>query len=169
VGYYIEPLPTTLVEPKWKVQFVSYQKKYIKEMNSKAKKPKKTWDVEKDRWMSLGFCKSMKIEEARARGKQLNIQVELLSGRFSNSVMKVMTTKKTGLFPEQKQISLSCSCPDGARMCKHVAATLYGVGTRLDESPELLFKLRKINHMDLITEASAGNSIQSSKGSGDKL
>ncbi len=100
---------------------------------------------------------------------QIDSLVELLSGRFSNSVMKVMTTKKTGLFPEPRQISLSCSCPDGARMCKHVAATLYGVGTRLDESPELLFKLRKVNHMDLVTEAGAGNSIQSSRGKKDKL
>ena len=30
-------------------------------------------------------------------------------------------------------------------MCKHVAATLYGVGARLDEDPLLFFTLRGIN------------------------
>jgi len=100
---------------------------------------------------------------------QIDSLVELLSGKLSNSVMKVMTTKKTGLFPAPKQISLNCSCPDSAIMCKHVAATLYGVGTRLDESPELLFELRNVDYMDLITEAGAGGSIQNVKGKKDKL
>ena len=42
-----------------------------------------------------------------------------------------------------------CSCPDWAGMCKHVAATLYGVGNRLDHQPELLFKLRQVDHLEL--------------------
>ena len=100
---------------------------------------------------------------------QIDSLVELLGGEFSDSVMKIMTTKKTGLFPAPKQISLSCSCPDGATMCKHVAATLYGVGVKLDESPELLFELRKVDHMDLITEANTGRNIQSGTGKKDKL
>ena len=48
------------------------------------------------------------------------------------------------------EISLSCSCPDWAVMCKHVAAVLYGVGARLDESPELLFLLRGVDQEELI-------------------
>ena len=43
-----------------------------------------------------------------------------------------------------------CSCPDWASMCKHVAAVLYGVGSRLDSKPELLFLLRGVNHEELI-------------------
>jgi len=35
-------------------------------------------------------------------------------------------------------------------MCKHVAATLYGVGVLLDRSPELFFKLRGVDHLELI-------------------
>ena len=38
-------------------------------------------------------------------------------------------------------------------MCKHVAAVLYGIGTRLDEDPGLFFVLRKVKRDDLITEA----------------
>ena len=50
-----------------------------------------------------------------------------------------------GLFPEPKEIGFSCSCPDWADMCKHVAAALYGVGTRLDTDPVLFFTLRGID------------------------
>ncbi|MBI4508520.1 MAG: hypothetical protein HY698_02710, partial [Deltaproteobacteria bacterium] len=40
--------------------------------------------------------------------------------------------------------------------CKHVAAVLYGIGARLDERPELLFKLRKVDENELIANAGAG-------------
>ena len=50
-----------------------------------------------------------------------------------------------GLFPTPREISFSCSCPDWAVMCKHVAAALYGVGARLDEDPTLFFSLRGID------------------------
>ena len=61
----------------------------------------------------------------------------------------------TGLFPTPKEIEFSCSCPDGAYMCKHVAAVLYGVGARLDHQPELLFRLRNVHEQDLIASAAA--------------
>ncbi len=38
-------------------------------------------------------------------------------------------------------------------MCKHVAATLYGIGARLDDEPDLFFKLRRVEMKDLATEA----------------
>jgi uncharacterized Zn finger protein len=41
-------------------------------------------------------------------------------------------------------------------MCKHVAAVFYGVGARLDEKPELLFTLRKVDAKDLVARAGAG-------------
>ena len=41
-------------------------------------------------------------------------------------------------------------------MCKHVTAVLYGVGVRLDEQPELLFRLRNVDAADLVAQASAG-------------
>ena len=79
--------------------------------------------------------------------------VELLRGRLSAAVMGIMTHPTEGLFPRAKEIEMSCSCPDYAVMCKHVAATLYGVGARLDSRPELLFVLRGIDQMQLIDEA----------------
>jgi uncharacterized Zn finger protein len=79
--------------------------------------------------------------------------MDLLQGKLSGQVMEIITRRETGLFPRPAEIGLSCSCPDWAGMCKHVAATLYAVGARLDESPELLFVLRGADHLELLTEA----------------
>jgi len=76
--------------------------------------------------------------------------IELLQGRLSQAVMETVTRRGEGLFPLPRQISLRCSCPDAASMCKHVAATLYGVGARLDKEPELLFRLRHVDPQELI-------------------
>jgi uncharacterized Zn finger protein len=82
--------------------------------------------------------------------------VELLQGRFSKGVMERVCLPGKGLFPSPKEIELSCSCPDWADMCKHVAAVLYGVGARLDASPELLFTLRGVDHTELLAKAGEG-------------
>jgi uncharacterized Zn finger protein len=82
--------------------------------------------------------------------------VELLQGRFSKGVMERVCQPGKGLFPSPKEIELSCSCPDWADMCKHVAAVLYGVGARLDKSPELLFTLRGVDHAQLVAKAGEG-------------
>lgn len=82
--------------------------------------------------------------------------VELLQGRFSNGVMERLCQQKTGLFPSPSEIEFSCSCPDWASMCKHVAAVLYGVGARLDHEPGLLFPLREVDQDELIANAGKG-------------
>jgi uncharacterized Zn finger protein len=79
--------------------------------------------------------------------------VELLQGRLANGVMDRVCRKGDGLFPSPQEIKLSCSCPDWADMCKHVAAALYGVGTRLDEKPQLLFVLRDVDENELLAIA----------------
>lgn len=82
--------------------------------------------------------------------------VELLQGRFSNAVMEHLCRQQTGLFPTPAEIQFSCTCPDWASMCKHVAAVLYGIGARLDHKPELLFRLRKVDERDLLARAGEG-------------
>ena len=78
--------------------------------------------------------------------------VELLQGRFSKGVMERICRQGTGLFPKPAEIRFSCSCPDYASMCKHVAASLLGVGARLDAKPELLFRLRGVDENDLVAD-----------------
>ena len=79
--------------------------------------------------------------------------VELLQGKLSKAVMERICRQREGLFPSPTEIKLSCSCPDWAGMCKHVAAVLYGVGARFDHQPELLFRLRGVDEMELIAQA----------------
>jgi uncharacterized Zn finger protein len=81
--------------------------------------------------------------------------VELLSGKLSKNVMERVCREGDGLFPAPAEIKMSCSCPDGARMCKHVAAALYGAGARLDAAPDLLFTLRGVDRSELIAKAGA--------------
>ncbi len=82
--------------------------------------------------------------------------VGLLRGELSAPVLAVLADPKAGLFPEPREITMACSCPDWAGMCKHVAAVLYGVGARLDERPELFFTLRQVDQTELLSSATSG-------------
>ena len=106
----------------------------------------KVTPVSKARWRSI--CEDC--------AGAIDSLVELLQGRFSKGVMERICRQGSGLFPSPPEIRLSCSCPDWASMCKHVAAVLYGIGARLDHQPELLFKLHKVDEKELIAKASKG-------------
>ncbi len=79
----------------------------------------------------------------RCTSKVSNLE-QLMTGCFPEE-MKELFGGKEGLFPSPREISFTCSCPDWALMCKHVAAVLYGVGVRFDEDPLLFFQLRGID------------------------
>jgi len=95
--------------------------------------------------------------------------IELLQGKFSKAVMEIITHPEKGLFPHPKEIKLSCSCPDWADMCKHVAAVLYGVGARLDDKPEELFMLRQADHIELIANADTTSLTKSTANQNDQI
>ncbi len=78
---------------------------------------------------------------------------DLLAGKFPKALGEIFLAEGKGLFPTPKEISFDCSCPDWASMCKHVAATLYGVGVRLDEDPLLFFTLRQADTEGLVAHA----------------
>src|SRR5208283_242632 len=99
--------------------------------------------LKKDIWQTiLDQCQGM-----------LESLQELLNGSFPKTIGEIFTHADSGLFPSPKEIKFSCSCPDWAGMCKHVAATFYGIGARLDESPELFFRMRNVEMGDLIGQA----------------
>ena len=100
---------------------------------------------------------------------QIGTMLELLQGRFSTHVMAVVTDRSNGLFPDPKEITLNCDCPDWAMMCKHVAAALYGIGARLDNKPELLFRLRNVDQQALIGAELALTSSSERKGKRRRL
>ena len=101
---------------------------------------------------------------------QIGSLLELLQGRLSDHVMEVVTDRQEGLFPLPGEMSFHCSCPDSARMCKHIAAVLYGVGARLDSKPELLFTLRGVDHEELIAaDAEKAVAAATSRGKSKRL
>jgi len=110
------------------------------------------YDVKID--ISVLSAKEWQSIKKRCAG-QVGSLVELLQGKLAKGVIEIVTAKADGLFPKPSEIKMSCSCPDWAGMCKHVAAVMYGIGARLDKQPELLFLLRKVDHLELIEEAAS--------------
>ena len=95
--------------------------------------------------------------------------VELLQGKLSKPVMERVCRQADGLFPKPADIKFSCSCPDGASMCKHVAAALYGAGARLDAEPELLFRLRAVDAGEIFANFDAALPASRGGGAGTRL
>jgi uncharacterized Zn finger protein len=95
--------------------------------------------------------------------------IELLQGRLAKGVMERICRQGDGLFPTPAEIRFSCTCPDHASMCKHVAAVLYGVGARLDVQPELLFRLRAVDERDLIAQIDSAIPMAMAAPSGELL
>jgi uncharacterized Zn finger protein len=87
------------------------------------------------------------IDQCRGRIDSLEA---LLTGTLPRAMETILTQQGQGIFPSPREITFDCSCPDWASMCKHVAATLYGVGARLDTDPSLFFLLRNVNKQDLV-------------------
>ncbi len=102
-----------------------------------------------DVWKAIG----------RDCAEEIDSLFDLLQGRFNEGVMQRLTRAEEGLFPHKNQISMSCTCPDSAGVCKHIAATFYGVAARLDRQPELLFKLRNVDHLELIGQATSAANL----------
>ncbi|MEO5769848.1 MAG: SWIM zinc finger family protein [Polyangia bacterium] len=106
---------------------------------------------------------------AAASAGQIDSLVTLLQGSLPESLLEQVTNRDTGLFPAPREIDLDCSCPDWADMCKHVAAALYGVGARLDDQPDLLFTLRGVNQLDLVSNAMAAGADTVAAPAGTRL
>ena len=97
-------------------------------------------------------------EIIRKCGRRVENLEKMLAGDFPTE-LKELFTERDGLFPAPKEISFLCSCPDWALMCKHVAASLYGVGARLDQDPSLFFTLRGIE-MERFIDVAIANRVE---------
>ena len=96
-------------------------------------------------------------------GQQISSLLDLMRGKMPPAVLERLTAPEKGMFPTPKEMKFKCSCPDYASVCKHVAATLYGVGYLLDAEPELFFTMRGVDQAELVSEAfsstSAGDAL----------
>jgi uncharacterized Zn finger protein len=77
-----------------------------------------------------------------AMSEQAIFAAKLLAGEMPNDIEDAFNSAKISLFPMKKDINTTCSCPDFANPCKHIAAVYYLLGERFDEDPFLIFLLR---------------------------
>jgi uncharacterized Zn finger protein len=78
-----------------------------------------------------------------AMAQQALFAAKLLAGEMPADIEEAFNTAGMFLFPSsRKDLSTSCSCPDWANPCKHIAAVYYLLGERFDEDPFMIFQLR---------------------------
>lgn len=97
---------------------------------------------------------------------------DLIQGKFPKELEDLFLSEQSNLFPTEEEIHFQCDCPDYAMMCKHVVATLYGVGAKFDEDPLLFFKLRNIDVDNLISstiEKTSNELIDKSKNKSERI
>ncbi len=63
------------------------------------------------------------------------------------------------------RLNATCSCPDTAIPCKHIAAVILYIARVLDYNPFLLLELRGKSKSEILNELSLGQGAKSKKGS----
>lgn len=96
--------------------------------------------------------------------QQVSSLLDLMRGKLPDAVLARLTDPKQGMFPSPEELKFQCSCPDYAMMCKHIAATLYGVGHLLDSEPGLFFKMRGVDQSELVCDALTTQSVDDAIG-----
>ena len=95
----------------------------------------------------------------------------LILGEVPPTVEKAFAGSKVKLLPRTgKEIHSSCSCPDWANPCKHVAGVYYHVAALLDRDPLLLFEVRGMDRAKLrqaVAQSEFGAALAGAAGSGD--
>lgn len=80
---------------------------------------------------------------ADAMAAQAIFAAKLLAGEMPQHIEEAFAAARVSLFPDQSgDLQTSCSCPDAANPCKHIAAVYYLLGEQFDEDPFLIFGLR---------------------------
>jgi uncharacterized Zn finger protein len=77
-----------------------------------------------------------------AMAQQAIFAAQLLAGDMPPEIEEAFQAAGVSLFPSSYEINMSCSCPDWAVPCKHIAAVYYLLGEEFDRDPFLLFTLR---------------------------
>jgi uncharacterized Zn finger protein len=88
-----------------------------------------------------------------ALSQQAIFAAKLLAGEMPEDIGGAFDAAGVPLFPKNaRDLSTSCSCPDSANPCKHIAAVYYLLGERFDDDPFLIFQARGRSREQLIAE-----------------
>ena len=96
--------------------------------------------------------------------------IELLEGSLPQDVIAIFESNGYSLFPEAtKGLNSTCSCPDKAVPCKHIAAIILYLARVLDYNPFLLLELRGKSKEEILDDLSLSQPIESSDESEKKF
>ena len=93
--------------------------------------------------------------------KTINL-IELIEGLLPEDIITIFDENGYSLFPNaSKGLNATCSCPDTAIPCKHIAAVILYIARVLDYNPFLLLELRGKSKNEILNELSLGEAAKS--------
>lgn len=88
--------------------------------------------------------------------------IELLEGSLPQNIIDLFENNEYSLFPDSsKGLDSTCSCPDKAVPCKHIAAIILYLTRVLDYNPFLLLELRGKSKEEILDDLSLSHPIES--------
>jgi uncharacterized Zn finger protein len=96
-----------------------------------------------------------------ALAQQAIFAAKLLAGEMPQDIEAAFDTAGVALFPRgARDIAASCSCPDSANPCKHIAAVYYLLGERFDDDPFLIFQVRGRSREQIVAALRAQRAVE---------
>ena len=82
-----------------------------------------------------------------------DLVIRLLLNEMPDDIEDVFSSLNLHLLPHsERDFKTSCSCPDSANPCKHIAGVYYLLASDLDRDPFVMFELRGLSRDDLRAE-----------------
>ena len=89
---------------------------------------------------------------------------QLLAREIPPNLHQELQRKYIELFPHSwEDMEASCSCPDWAMPCKHIAAVVYLIANEIDKNPFLIFELHGLDVMKELEKLGFGASTSTAE------
>ena len=86
-----------------------------------------------------------------AISEQALYSAQMLAGEMPHEIEEIVEKAGAILFPRDgRDLKTSCSCPDYANPCKHIAAVYYILAEQFDKDPFLIFAMRGMGKDNLL-------------------
>lgn len=86
-----------------------------------------------------------------------SILAALIDKKLSSLLLEKLHENNINLFPSNwEEVEASCSCPDWAMPCKHIAAVIYLIGAEIDKNPFMVFRIHDCDLLNLIGDFNEG-------------
>jgi len=92
--------------------------------------------------------------------KLINL-INLLEGVLPEEIIDIFERYNYPLFLDDDKLDATCSCPDQAVPCKHIAAIILYIARVLDYDPFIILKIRGKSKNDLLEKLKLSETIES--------